>query len=98
MAVGPPQQILLLSCVWIVSGNVIHMCTVPSYLPRNRAHVPSYQPCDLSVAQPIHIIFPYTTAFFYAKMMVVHIVPSWCFGCVVTPFYHWGPYELFLFP
>ena len=31
-------------------------------------------------------------------MVIVHTVPSWCFGCLVTPFYHRVLYELFYFP
>ena len=56
--------------------RLLHMAAVPPYLPRHSTHVSPDQPSDLSIAQPIHIIFPYTTALFYGKMMIVHTVPS----------------------
>ena len=49
VAVGTPQQILLLCCVRIVGRNVVHMCAGPPYLPRHRAHVSPDQPGYLSV-------------------------------------------------
>ncbi len=66
------------------------ICTITPYLPRDRTHVPSNQPCNLSITESIYVIFPYTTTFFYAKMMIVHTVSSWYFGCLTTPFYHRG--------
>ena len=84
------------SALCAIGRDVVHVGAVPAYLPLHCAHIPANQPGSLMAAQAIHVIFPYTTALFYAKMMVVHIVPSWYFGCVVTPFYHWGLYELFL--
>ena len=90
MAIRAPQQILLLCCVRVVGGDVVHVGAVSSYLPRHRADVSADQPGDLSVAQAIDVIFSYTRALFYGKMVVVHTVPSWCLGGVVTPFYHVG--------
>ena len=57
--------------------------TVAADLPRHRADVPTDQPGDLSVAKAIDVIFSYTRALFYGKMVVVHTVPSrglvvWC--------------------
>ena len=90
MAIGTAQQIFLLCCVRVVGGDVVHMGTVAADLPRHRADVSADQPGDLSVVQSVDVIFSYTGALFYGKMMVVHTVPSWCLGCVVTPFYHVG--------
>ena len=90
MAIGSSQQVFLLGCVRVVGGNVVHVGTVAPYLPRHRADVSADQPGNLSVAQAVHVIFSYTRALFYGKMMVVHTVPSWFLGCVVTPFYHVG--------
>jgi len=53
-----------------------HAGTVSAYLPRHCARIPANQPGNLTAAQAIHVIFPYTTALFYAKMMAVHTVPS----------------------
>ena len=72
--------------------------TVAADLPRYRADVPTDQPGDLSVAQAVDVIFSYTRALFYGKMVVVHTVPSWCIGGVVTPFYHLGLCMNSLFP
>ena len=47
-----------------------------AYLPRHCARIPANQPGNLTAAQANHVIFPYTTALFYAKMMAVHTVPS----------------------
>ena len=53
-----------------------HAGTVSAYLPRHCARIPANQPGNLTAAQAIHVIFPYTTALFYAKKMAVHTVPS----------------------
>ena len=53
-----------------------HAGTVSAYLPRRCARIPANQPGNLTAAQANHVIFPYTTALFYAKMMAVHTVPS----------------------
>ena len=47
-----------------------------AYLPRRCARIPANQPGNLTAAQANHVIFPYTTALFYAKKMAVHTVPS----------------------
>ena len=36
-----------------------------AYLPRHCARIPANQPGNLTAAQANHVIFPYTTAFFY---------------------------------
>ena len=46
-----------------------HAGTVSAYLPRHCARIPANQPGNLTAAQAIHVIFPYTTALFYGKMM-----------------------------
>ena len=73
-----------MSCVRVIGRDVVHVGTVTSYLSGHCIDVPPDQPGYLAVTQPIYVIFPYTTALFYAKMVVVHTVSSWCFGCVVT--------------
>ena len=90
MAIGTAQQVFLLCCVRVVGGDVVHVGTVAAELPRHRADVSADQPGNFAVAQTVHVILSYTRAFFYGKMVVVHTVPSWCLGCVVTPFYHVG--------
>ena len=94
VAEGTTHQILILCCVRVIGRDVVHVRTVSAYLSGHCTDVSADQPGDLAVTQPIHVIFPYTTALFYGKMMVVHTVPSWCFGGMVTPFYHRGLYEL----
>ena len=86
MTVGAPQQILLLCRMRAIRRNVVHVGAVASDFPRHCAYIPSNQFCYFSIAESIHIIFPYTTPLFYAKMMVVHTVPSLWFSYVVTLF------------
>ena len=76
VAVGMPQQILLMCCVRVIGRDVVHVGAVSPDLSRYGTHIPANQLGNLSIAQPVHIIFPYTTPLFYAKMMVVHTVPS----------------------
>ena len=57
MAIGALRQMLLLSCVWIVSGNIILIRTVALHLMRIYTHIYSNQSHNLSVTQIIHIIF-----------------------------------------
>ena len=53
----------------------VHAGTVSAYRPRRCARIPANQPGNLTAAQAIRVIFPYTTALFYAKMMAVHTLP-----------------------
>lgn len=76
VAVGAAQQVFLLSRVRVIGRDVVHVGTVSAYLTGHGTDVSADQPGDLAVTQPIHVIFPYTTAFFYGKMVVVHTVPS----------------------
>ena len=75
-----------------------HAGTVSAYLPRHCARIPANQPGNLTAAQAIHVIFPYTTALFYTKMMAVHtlslLAARLCSYSVLLP---GGLYEL-LFP
>ena len=57
-------------------SEFVHAGTISAYLPRHCARIPANQPGNLTAAQAIHVIFPYTTALFYAKKMAVHTVPS----------------------
>ena len=57
-------------------SEFVHAGTVSAYLPRRCARIPANQPGNLTAAQAIRVIFPYTTALFYTKMMAVHTVPS----------------------
>lgn len=66
VAVGAPQQILLLCCVRVVCWDVIYMGATPSYFPRHRTCIPADQPGDFAAAQAVHVIFSYTTALFYS--------------------------------
>ena len=72
MAVRTPQQILLLGGMRIVRWNIIHMGAVASELPADSAGISANELCNLSVAEAVYIISSYTTALFYAKMLIVH--------------------------
>ena len=87
VTIGAPKEILFLGGMGIVSWNVVHMGTVAPDFSGYRADISPNQPGDLSITSAVHIIFSYTTPLFYAKMMIVHTVPSLWFSCVVTLFY-----------
>ena len=76
MTAGAARQVLPVRCVRVASRGVIHAGTVSAYLPRHCARIPANQPGNLTAAQAIHVIFPYTTALFYAKMMAAYTVPT----------------------
>ena len=94
---GAARQVLLERCVRVASRGAVHAGTISAYLPRHCARIPANQPGNLTAAQAIRVIFPYTTALFYTKMMAVHTVPS--SGLVVWLLHSatGGLYEL-LFP
>ena len=73
---GAARQVLPVRCVRVASRDGVHAGTVSAYLPRRCARIPANQPGNLTAAQAIRVIFPYTTALFYAKKMAVHTVPS----------------------
>ena len=73
---GAARQVLLVRCVGGSKPGFVHAGTVSAYLPRHCARIPANQPGNLTAAQAIHVIFPYTTALFYAKMMAVYTVPT----------------------
>ena len=83
------------SALCAIGRDVVHVGAVPAYLPLHCAHIPTNQPGNLMAAQAIHVIFPYTTALFYAKMMAVHtlsLLAAWlCAYSILPP---GGLYEL----
>lgn len=83
------------SALCAIGRDVVHVGAVPAYLPLHCAHIPTNQPGNLMAAQAIHVIFPYTTALFYAKMMAVHtlsLLAVWlCAYSILPP---GGLYEL----
>lgn len=83
------------SALCAIGRDVVHVGAVPAYLPLHCAHIPANQPGSLMAAQAIHVIFPYTTALFYAKMMAVHtlsLLAAWlCAYSILPP---GGLYEL----
>ena len=83
------------SALCAIGRDVVHVGAVPAYLPLHCAHIPANQPGNLMAAQAIHVIFPYTTALFYAKMMAVHtlsLLAVWlCAYSILPP---GGLYEL----
>ena len=83
------------SALCAIGRAVVHVGAVPAYLPLHCAHIPANQPGSLMAAQAIHVIFPYTTALFYAKMMAVHtlsLLAAWlCAYSILPP---GGLYEL----
>lgn len=83
------------SALCAIGRDVVHVGAVPAYLPLHCAHIPANQPGSLMAAQAIHVIFPYTTALFYAKMMAVHtlsLLAVWlCAYSILPP---GGLYEL----
>lgn len=83
------------SALCAIGRDVVHVGAVPAYLPLHCAHIPANQPGNLMAAQAIHVIFPYTTALFYAKMMAVHtlsLLAAWlCAYSILPP---GGLYEL----
>lgn len=83
------------SALCVIGRDVVHVGAVPAYLPLHCAHIPANQPGSLMAAQAIHVIFPYTTALFYAKMMAVHtlsLLAAWlCAYSILPP---GGLYEL----
>ena len=87
MAVGAPQKVLLLSGMRIICRDVIHVGAVTAYLSGNCAGAPTNKLRDFPITQSIHVIFSYTTALFYGKMMVVHTGLPSVVWCVVTSFY-----------
>lgn len=84
------------SALCAIGRDVVHVGAVPAYLPLHCAHIPANQPGNLMAAQAIHVIFPYTTALFYAKMMAVHtlsLLAAWlCAYSILPP--GGRPYEL----
>ena len=84
------------SALCVIGRDVVHVGAVPAYLPLHCAHIPANQPGSLLAAQAIHVIFPYTTALFYAKMMAVHtlsLLAAWlCAYSILPP--GGRPYEL----
>ena len=84
------------SALCVIGRDVVHVGAVPAYLPLHCAHIPANQPGSLMAAQAIHVIFPYTTALFYAKMMAVHtlsLLAAWlCAYSILPP--GGRPYEL----
>ena len=97
MTAGAARQVLLVRCVRVASRDAVHAGTVSAYLPRHCARIPANQPGNLTAAQAIRVIFPYTTALFYTKMMAAHTVPS--SGLVVRLLHSvtGGLYELLFF-
>ena len=87
MAIGATKKVLLLGGMGIIRWYIIHVRAVASDLTGNSADISSYESCYFSIAQSIHEIFPYTTPFFYAKMMVVHTGLLSVVCRVVTSFY-----------
>ena len=71
----------------VVSWNVLYIFRISPDFSGYRADISPNHPGDLSITSAVHIIFSYTTPLFYAKMMIVHTVPSLWFSCVVTLFY-----------
>ena len=92
---GAARQVLPERCVRVASRDGVHAGTVSAYLPRHCARIPANQPGNLTAAQANHIIFPYTTALFYTKMMAVHtlslLAARLCSYSVLPP---GGLYEL----
>lgn len=76
------------SALCAIGRDVVHVGAVPAYLPLHCAHIPANQPGNLMAAQAIHVIFPYTTALFYAKMMAVHtlsLLAAWLCAYSILP-------------
>ena len=63
------------------------------YIDRSRKVPPTF-----FIGEPQGLPLLYNKTEKECKMVIVHTVPSWCFGCLVTPFYHRVLYELFYFP
>lgn len=54
---------------------------------RNSANVSADEFSDFTITFTVFVIISYTTAFFYAKMGVVHTDPPWklCCGKLIVP-------------
>ena len=87
VAIGAPQKVLLLGCMWIVSGLDIDVRLISIYFSGHRAGASSNELCYFAKTKPVIVIFPYTTALFYGKKMIVHTVLLSVQWCVATSFY-----------
>ncbi len=65
----------------IICGNLFHVGEVAIQFSRNSANVSADEFSDFTITFTVFVIISYTTAFFYAKMRVVHTDPPWEFCC-----------------